>query len=122
MPASTAAPCSSARCISWKSAASTSRVSSPLRAWRRRRRRPSTRPSTAAGVVAVADTLKEDSPRAVRALRDLGVEVVMITGDSRRTAEAVARQVAIGRVLAEVLPDDKARDIRRLQQEGKVVG
>jgi P-type Cu+ transporter len=46
----------------------------------------------------------------------------MITGDSRRTAEAVARQVAIGRVLAEVLPDDKARDIRRLQQEGKVVG
>jgi Cu+-exporting ATPase len=75
-----------------------------------------------AGIVAVADTLKEDSVEAVRALRRMGIDVVMLTGDNERTAHAVARQAGITRVLAEVLPEEKAREVGRLQAEGKKGG
>ncbi|MBI4849768.1 MAG: copper-translocating P-type ATPase [Nitrospirae bacterium] len=75
----------------------------------------------AAGIIAVADTLKENSVDAIKSLHNLGIEVVMITGDNKKTAEAIARQAGIDRVFAEVLPEDKAKNVKQLQDEGKVV-
>ncbi|AKB12718.1 Cu+-exporting ATPase [Methanosarcina thermophila] len=74
------------------------------------------------GIVAVADTLKETSREAVETLKKMGIEVAMITGDNAITAGAISRQLGISRVLAEVLPEDKANEIKKLQDEGKLVG
>jgi Cu+-exporting ATPase len=75
-----------------------------------------------AGIIAVADTLKENSKEAVKAFHRMGLEVVMLTGDNQRTARAIANQIGVDRVLAEVLPEMKAEEVKRLQSEGRKVG
>jgi P-type Cu+ transporter len=74
-----------------------------------------------AGLVAVADVVREESKEAIERLNNMGLEVAMITGDNRRTAEAIARELGVDRVVAEVRPEDKANELRRLQAEGKKV-
>jgi Cu+-exporting ATPase len=74
-----------------------------------------------AGLAGIADALKEGSPRAVERLKNLGLDVVMLTGDNAETAEAIARQAGIDRVVADLLPGDKLREIRALQEAGKKV-
>jgi len=74
-----------------------------------------------AGLLAIADPLKDDSPMAVERLKRLGLDVVMLTGDNRRTAEAIARKAGIGRVIPELMPADKVGEIKRLQEAGKKV-
>ncbi|MEJ2108174.1 MAG: HAD-IC family P-type ATPase, partial [Acidiferrobacteraceae bacterium] len=76
----------------------------------------------AAGIVAVADPVKEDSKSAIERLHGLGIKVVMLTGDNRSTAEAVAKQVGVDEVLAEVLPEDKANKVAEVQARGGIVG
>jgi len=73
------------------------------------------------GIIALADTIKPNAKAAVRALHEMGIEVAMLTGDNWRTAEAIAKEVGIDRVLAEVLPEYKAQEVKKLQDEGRVV-
>ncbi len=74
-----------------------------------------------AGIIAVADTIKPGSAEAIQKLRSMKLEVVMLTGDNKQTAMAIAKQAGVDRVLAEVLPGDKSAQIKQLQQEGKIV-
>jgi Cu+-exporting ATPase len=75
----------------------------------------------AVGVIAIADVVKDSAKEAVEALRKMGIDVYMITGDNARTARAIGEQLGISNVLAEVLPEDKAKEVTKLQAEGKIV-
>jgi Cu+-exporting ATPase len=77
--------------------------------------------SQVTGIIALADTLKPNAREALGELHKMGIEAVMLTGDNQRTAEAIAQEVSIDRVLAEVLPEHKAQEVKKLQEEGKVV-
>ncbi|MGN0385378.1 MAG: heavy metal translocating P-type ATPase [Lachnospiraceae bacterium] len=79
------------------------------------------RDSELCGIIAVADTMKEDSPQAIKEMRNMGIHVVMLTGDNERTAKAIGTKAGVDEVIAGVLPDGKESVIRRLQQEGKVI-
>ncbi|MDI6720833.1 MAG: copper-translocating P-type ATPase [Candidatus Aenigmarchaeota archaeon] len=75
----------------------------------------------AIGIIAIADTLKENSREAIEELKKMGKEVVMITGDNERTANTIAKELGISRVLSQVLPGDKAREVKKLQKEGHII-
>lgn len=75
---------------------------------------------TCAGLIAVADTLKEDSPQAVAELRDMGIRVIMLTGDNERTAKAIGAQAGVDEVIAGVLPEGKEAEIRKLKEQAKL--
>ena len=73
------------------------------------------------GIIAVADTLKKQQPEAIKQLKDEGLEVIMLTGDNERTAQAIAKQVGIDQCIAEVLPEEKADKVKEIQVQGKKV-